>query len=150
MRRERLTKAESIAIVRHKLFVGHNNSDGADNVHGPCSHIRYCRRFLFAFHLRSGEWWNGNRFTDTRSTQASPKPQICKCTVAQVRFSEFNFKFNLNLSDYAQLGWTKILSEEKKWKAGEDRFALPLWWLQLCLFPPTTLPSCLVLHMIVS
>lgn len=37
--KKRLTETESITVGRHKLLVGHNNSDGANNVHGPRPHI---------------------------------------------------------------------------------------------------------------
>lgn len=33
------TEGKGIATIRHELFIGHNKSDGADNVHSPCSHI---------------------------------------------------------------------------------------------------------------
>ncbi|RRT84935.1 hypothetical protein B296_00011290 [Ensete ventricosum] len=40
-RREGSTETETIAVGRHELFVGHDNADGADDVHRPRPHIRH-------------------------------------------------------------------------------------------------------------
>ena len=53
-RSERLTEAECVTTGGHKLLVSHDNSDGADNIHGPGTHIGN-GGFLVALHALGKE-----------------------------------------------------------------------------------------------
>lgn len=50
-RKRDLTEGESVAIIGHEVFISHDNSNGAHNVHTPCSKVWNGRGFLFALHL---------------------------------------------------------------------------------------------------
>lgn len=45
------TEGESIAGGGHELLVGHDNADGAHDVHRPCTHIRHRPPLLLFLHL---------------------------------------------------------------------------------------------------
>ena len=89
----RLTEAECVTTGGHKLLVSHDNSDGADNIHGPGTDIGN-RGFLVALHtlLEKKRWGGRIRKRKTRSQRKK------RCRDGAIEFSNSGRRLTIERS----------------------------------------------------